>query len=668
MLSVKQLIFSLLLIFYTYAASIAQKWTLDKAPLTREQSGVVSLIQRAERVLEKSATDTTCFSYLQTAEADATALKFHHALAVIFNIKGTIYFNRSDWEHAISQYEKSLEAAKRMQHRNDRASMMMNSWIDLAEVYNYNGDYVTALEKRMEALKYEDSTDITPSQRLNLYLSIANDFRHLNQQRKAIEYLEMAKNSYDEAQGSDKLNYLYEYYQNQLKVGELHAADSLLSLFDEGLKTFKLTETQQLEFGGMSHKLHGQYELNYTKHYENALYHYQQYLAYYQQLNNMVHISIAYNKIGLVYVAMGNDQAAIQPLEKALQICIEEKNLDYGFETAQILSGAYHRLGQHDKAYRYAQQSIQLKDSLTAAEKLRELNLYEARFQSTKKQSKIAELELINAKKEFNVLMHKREKTVIIISAVALLCILGLLYRQSLNKNIIAAKEKALKDEQIENLKQKQQLLALQHVLKIQDEERTRIARDLHDSIGGLFTTLKMYISTLGDKFSPLRNDALFQKSINMVDTANSEVRKIAHNMMPEVLVRLGLSRALNDLCSSVSVNNKLKVKYIQNDWNKRLDMDVEKELFKIVQELLHNAIRHSGASNIIVQRLLYDDQVHITVEDDGIGFEVQNESEQAKAGLNIIRSRVEAIGARLNIDSVKNRGTTIMIELDIST
>ena len=197
-----------------------------------------------------------------------------------------------------------------------------------------------------------------------------------------------------------------------------------------------------------------------------------------------------------------------------------------------------------------------------------------------------------------------------------------------------------------------------------QEGERTRIARDLHDGLGGIFSTVKMHFSTLQHEVPELKGNNLYRKSFEMVDGASEELRKIAHNMMPEVLMKMGLVPALQDLCNNINAGKQLHINLQAYGMEKRLSGSIEIMLFRIIQELINNIIKHSSASEAIIQFNRNANNLTITVEDNGRGFDVNELEAKRHAGLQTIKSRVAYLDGRISIDSKTGVGTTVMIDL----
>jgi two-component system NarL family sensor kinase len=249
------------------------------------------------------------------------------------------------------------------------------------------------------------------------------------------------------------------------------------------------------------------------------------------------------------------------------------------------------------------------------------------------------------------------------LSGAILLLVLGLLYRNSKQKQTIAEKEQRLQQEQIRFLERQQQLVSLQSMLNGQETERTRIAKDLHDGLGGLFSTVKMNFSVLQHENVALKSDPLFQKSYEMVDTASAELRRIAHNMMPEVLMKLGLIQAVQDMCVSVSSSKLLKVSLQAYGMNQRLNAATEIMLYRIIQELINNIIKHAQATQAIIQFNKDGNRLTVTVEDNGRGFNTQEVDAAKHTGMETVKSRVNYLNGNINIDSQNGIGTTVLME-----
>ena len=162
----------------------------------------------------------------------------------------------------------------------------------------------------------------------------------------------------------------------------------------------------------------------------------------------------------------------------------------------------------------------------------------------------------------------------------------------------------------------------------------------------------------------PAEYQVNFERSINQLDNTISELRKIAHNLMPEVLVNFGLEEALRDFCRSMQTSSGIAIVYQQLGEDRKLNSQAEINIYRIVQELVNNALKHSGAQQIIVQLTKNDRKTTVTVEDDGKGFDPKTTEVKKSAGLRNIKNRINYFNGVLDIASDPGNGTSVSIEL----
>ena len=249
----------------------------------------------------------------------------------------------------------------------------------------------------------------------------------------------------------------------------------------------------------------------------------------------------------------------------------------------------------------------------------------------------------------------------------SLVITLGLLYRNSKQQRIISEKDSKLKADRIAFLESQQQVVSLQSMINGQEMERTRIAKDLHDGLGGLFSTLKMYFSTLLHDRQELEAEPLMKKSGELIQMASEEVRRIAHNMMPEVLLKIGLVQGVRELCAAISAGRLLQVSFQAYGMDRRLDGPTEVMLYRILQELLNNIMKHAQATEAIVQFNRNGQALNITVEDNGKGFKPGAREGYRHSGLDSVYSRVQSLKGQMTIESRQQMGTTVMMEFRIA-
>ena len=229
----------------------------------------------------------------------------------------------------------------------------------------------------------------------------------------------------------------------------------------------------------------------------------------------------------------------------------------------------------------------------------------------------------------------------------------------------VISQKKFLAEQKNIQLEQEKQLVAVSSILEGQEAERSRMAKDLHDGLGGMLSGIKLNLSSMKGNMIIHETDAqLFTKSITQLDSAIAEMRRVAHNMMPEALLKFGLGEAIQDYCDGINESNTVKMKYTQLGLQQPLEKSTEVILYRIVQELCNNAIKHAAAKNIFIQLTKHERGITLTIEDDGKGFETAKLSTFKGAGLQNVQSRVDYLKGVLNIESEAGKGTSVNVEI----
>jgi two-component system NarL family sensor kinase len=252
---------------------------------------------------------------------------------------------------------------------------------------------------------------------------------------------------------------------------------------------------------------------------------------------------------------------------------------------------------------------------------------------------------------------------VLIVGTLALLLIVlfVILFAFMFQRKLIK-KQKAFRE--VEVLLQKKEVKAAYDVLEAQELERKRIAEDLHDRVGSLLAAVKLHFHASKDNLDNQAN--FFSTGSKLLDEAIDEVRDISHNMVSGILSKFGLIAALTDLKTTLENSKQVSFQIHIHHLDGRLDLTIEMNLYRIVQELVSNILKHAQANEIILQLNRYESELLLIVEDNGIGFDPQNAKLSSGIGLSNIETRVVKMNGRLNIDSRKGQGTTVTIEIPI--
>lgn len=327
------------------------------------------------------------------------------------------------------------------------------------------------------------------------------------------------------------------------------------------------------------------------------------------------------------------------------------------YHLAQMDAG----LHRDKEAFQWLSMYAALSDSLNEEKLTSDIASLEMKYQSEKKQREILDLQSRQKSQQIALQRNKSLTYALLAGLFFLLSVSAVIYMLYRDRRHKALKEKQDHIRQLEVLEQAHRIKSYNAMLEGQEQERKRIAQDLHDGLGGLLAGVKLKLSDFVGQQKP--ND--MKTVIGQLDYSIQELRRIARNLMPQALIRFGVEMALKDLCDSFETPS-LNVDFQSFGLKKDIPHRVQVTLYRIVQELLANAIRHGKAKNILVQCSQNEDRIYVTVEDDGKGFDPKEKSGRNKGiGLTNLISRIDYLKGKLDIQSVLDEGTTVNVEIN---
>ena len=280
--------------------------------------------------------------------------------------------------------------------------------------------------------------------------------------------------------------------------------------------------------------------------------------------------------------------------------------------------------------------------------------------------------ELKTQEKE-NTNLRLRENRTWLISALVGVALLFLTsyfaYTDQRSKNRIQTKDKEVQAMKLEKVLNDQEILGIDAMIEGQEKERQRISNDLHDNLGSVLATLKLHFQNIKARKDrkEFDQDVLLQKMDDLLEEAYQKVRSIAHAANVGVNAKEGLLPAIKNFASKVSIIDKLMIEVEEHGMDKRLENSLEITIFRIIQELITNIIKHAHATEVIIHLTHYEDTINLMVEDNGIGFDISLIRPQNSMGLYSIQKRIEILGGRVTIDSIPQKGTTVIIDIPLS-
>jgi two-component system NarL family sensor kinase len=321
----------------------------------------------------------------------------------------------------------------------------------------------------------------------------------------------------------------------------------------------------------------------------------------------------------------------------------------------QALAQVEEQSGQGLAALHYYRRSRQVLDTLASAAARRQINRLETRFRTREQARQLRALRLAQARQQ-QALRQQRQ-----LSALYLALLLAMLGAGALGLALWRYRRRLAAQRQA----QAQTRHAAQAMLHGQETERRRLARDLHDGLGGMLATVRLYLASAGQRPDlPAELAQLLTQAVAHLDSTIGELRQVARNLMPEALLTFGLSQAVHDLAAARPLAEGPQVQVQLYGLDERLPAALEVEVYRLVQELLANARRHARARQVLVQLMRHGPELQLVVEDDGGGFDPA--APRAGVGLRSVQARVQYLGGTLDVQSRPGHGTTVSIELQL--
>ncbi|TAD82824.1 MAG: hypothetical protein EAY75_15790 [Bacteroidetes bacterium] len=302
---------------------------------------------------------------------------------------------------------------------------------------------------------------------------------------------------------------------------------------------------------------------------------------------------------------------------------------------------------------KYKRLSANISDSIVNATMLKNTQALQAKYKSVQRQRQIDTLEKEKSKKQqWNYILG------LTVAVLVITTVLGYGYYNQ---------RKRLQLQQIETLENEKQLLASQAMLKGQEDERSRVAKDLHDGIGGMLSGIKLSLGAMkGNLILTEQSARLFEGALYKLDETIAEMRRVAHSMMPEALLQLGLTAAVADYCAGVDAAGQLKLNYQHYGLEERLPAETEIVVYRMVQELITNVLKHAHATQAIVQLTRHQQLLQLTVEDNGVGMPPHLQQANG-SGLRSLQARATYVKASIDVKSAPGQGTSVHLEIPIA-
>lgn len=592
----------------------------------------------------KSADSALFFG--QQALQLAVEINYPKGIAQAYNDMAIIYIDKANFRSATNYLNEAMKIRKQLNDSTGIAAL----YNKLGIIAQKQGRLKEALENQIEALKiYRNlGQDKWIGYSLNniaiIHQNLGNLDNALKYHQEALEYRIKQKDREGETTSYGNMANLYAKMHDTIQAVNYY--EKALSLSRE----LKKDELISANLSNISNIYMGQ------KKYDKALALFTESLQIRERIGDSKGIASTLARMGTVYTETGRFKQASEALNRSLKIARNVAVLEEELSALLGLAKLKALTHQTDSSFVLMRQYIALKDSVYDTRLKQQILDVQTQYETDKLEQ---DLYLVKKDKEVTEIKLQQRKTEIWLLIFVIISIIGagifLFYRHQQRQKA------AINAERI-----REQEIRMNAVFQAQEEERQRIAKELHDGIGQTISAIKMNYQSLSGKAVEKELAPDFEKIGKMLENAGAEVRSISHQMLPKELEQFGLVPAVEGMLSLNLENAPLKYQFEHSGFTERIGNQIELAMFRILQELISNVIKHSKANLLTVQLVKLKSHVVLNVSDNGIGFDVECQKKNGIGLLNIA-SRIDAIKGHLHYESAPGKGTTVTIRTPIS-
>jgi signal transduction histidine kinase len=589
--------------------------------------------------IEKS---DSAFYYFENAKKISERINYPKGIIYYYTNSTELYNSMGKYDTSLLLNMESIGIAEKLPNRILLANCFSNTGNSFLNLQKYDSAIIYFLKAETILLSENDLKGL-----LILYGNVSGLYSNMGQNEKAKYYILKAVEINNKGIG-DNIEYMFTLTNLAAVYLNLNINDSVYFFANEALILAKENKSHNVSMANLQNIIYAKI----NQHKYNEIF---DYVKKMDELKDRISTPKYFVKLNMnyafAYYYTGNQSLAEQYALKALEISEKNNLVSNSQQVCSFLTKIESALGNFALADKYNAKSDSIYEAQInegVASNIKEL---ENKYETQKKDNEIYKLNTANKEKS-------TLNSILIGSTVGIVVISLLGYRNFKSRQ-------KLQQQKITDLEKDKQLSAIDAMLKGQEEERSRIAKDLHDGLGGMLSGTKLsFINMKENLVLTPENAILFDKSLSMLDNTISDLRKVAHNLMPEALVKYGLDDALRDFCNTIQSSSAIKVLYQYYGEKRKLSNTAEVFIYRIIQELVNNALKHANASQIIVQLITNTNKVGIAVEDNGSGFDLNNIANKKSAGMDNIRYRVHYFNGTIDTVTSPGNGTSVNIEL----
>lgn len=632
--------------FLITASLFAQDTTLNRILAAQDDSAKVLELDKYSYAFE----DTDKEKYLQITDEIlriGKKLNYPYWIAMAWYNYGYIAAKEANDRMAIRNFDTAISYLK----NTNRADKMAYCHLNIAAISGRLGNIDDKVSHLTEAIRLLENTEYKKPL-IHVYNAMGVLFYNQDEYAKGFEYfkkgLTMAREMRDTSNQVESLHGIVNCLSSQSKFANAEQYGiELLGMASAGRKAY---------FHIHAHTALSELYRKWGRA-KPTIEHAEKIIQYANKVGDVQYLLIGTMGIADGYNLAKNYSGSIRYYNKALQLGKEKEVVIQLDDIYKGLSDAHTGINDNGRALDYYKKYIQYRDSANN-EKIKKASAeLEIKYQTAEKEKALAYKQLQLAQKDLQ-LQKSRDYMYYTLAALALaILIAALFYLKVRYKRLAHEKE-------IKSIQQQKELQLLQALMQGEEKERNRIAKDLHDGVAGMLAAVKMHFSSIPSADDLLHTEG-YQQGMKLLNEATQEIRKTSHNLMPEVLIQHGLDEALNRYCNSVNNSKALQIQYDSWGETDRFTDSFELSVYRIVQELINNIIKHSKATQAIVQLTQQDNLLSICIEDNGVGFSTANGTDGM--GLRSLQSRIKAMNGKMEMQSSEQNGVSAYLEFDVS-
>lgn len=520
-------------------------------------------------------------------------------------------------------------------------------------VFFQEDKFVESYKALLKAKEYKENVSLRNIYTVNHYLQkVANTVSEFSTSAEALDE-ENCKIAYELNQPKLIIDCIYnQCYKSIVKEDFIDALQ--LSYQMKSIAVKAKLEREKINIENIIGTIH-----YYNNDFDSTLFYFKKNIEYYEKAKDSFAMLERYNNMAKVQLELERNAEALKSINISELYLKNYKNVGMDALIKRNKAEILYANKKYKEAAEYYQSYLILKDSVGEESQAGTIADLQTKYATAEKEKENA---LLKAGK------LKAENSLYVLSIVLGIIIAGagffILYAYK-QKKVLEARELAEK-EKAEKLRKDQELASIDAMIAGQEQERKKIASDLHDDLGSSLTTVKMYIESVQSNVKEESAQTLLTNALNIIGETYSKVRTISHTQNSRVLGESGLVDTLEDLCDKINQAGQTNVEVVSNELSTPISNSKELNLFRIIQELLNNIIKHAKANNASINITSYQDKLDLIIEDDGIGFNYDPNYKTDGIGLHSIARKIENMNGSFEVDSAPGKGSTIMIEIPL--